>query len=67
MSTETPILPEMTVGSIAERYPASAPVLARYGSDLCCGGKHSLEFAARAHGVDLAALLAELEGAGVGR
>ncbi|MDX2121423.1 MAG: DUF542 domain-containing protein [Gemmatimonadota bacterium] len=67
MSTETRVRPEMTVAAIAERYPASAPVLARHGIDLCCGGKHSLEFAARAHGVDLAALLAELEGAGVGR
>ncbi|MBL8978323.1 MAG: DUF542 domain-containing protein [Gemmatimonadetes bacterium] len=67
MSTGTPIRPEMTVGAIAEQYPASAPVLARHGIDLCCGGKHTLEFAARAHGVDLAALLVELEGAGAGR
>ena len=28
MSTGTPIRPEMTVGAIAEQYPASAPVLA---------------------------------------
>lgn len=67
MSTEAPIRPEMTVGAIAEQYPASASVLARYGIDLCCGGTHSLEFAARAHGVDLSVLLAELEGAGVER
>lgn len=67
MKTESPIRPDMTVGAIAEQYPASAPVLARHGLDLCCGGKHSLEFAARAHGVDLAALLVELEGASAGQ
>ncbi len=67
MKTESPIRPDMTVAAIAEQYPASATVLARHGIDLCCGGKHSLEFAARAHGVDLAALLAELEGASAGQ
>lgn len=67
MKTESPIRPDMTVGAIAEQYPASAPVLARHGIDLCCGGKHSLEFAARAHGVDLATLLVELEGASAGQ
>lgn len=67
MKTESPIRPDMTVGAIAEQYPASAPVLARHGIDLCCGGKHSLEFAARAHGVDLPSLLVELEGASAGQ
>lgn len=52
--------PDMTVREILERWPAAAEVLARRGLDLCCGGVHPLEMAARAHGVKLEDVMAEL-------
>jgi iron-sulfur cluster repair protein YtfE (RIC family) len=55
------ITPDMTVASVAESCPGARAVLAREGIDLCCGGQRSLEFVARAHGLDLRVLLAELE------
>jgi hypothetical protein len=61
----TGILPSTPVHVVLARHPATAPVLAEHGFDLCCGGKHSLEFAAKAHGVDLAALLARLQAAAI--
>ena len=63
MTNDLAIQPDMTVSTVAQRFPGTVPVLARLGIDRCCGGSHSLEFAARAHGLDLAAVLAELEGA----
>ena len=57
---QTGILPSTPVKDVLARHPATAPVLAEFGFDLCCGGKHPLEFAAQAHGVDLPALLARL-------
>lgn len=59
------ITPEMTVADVAERFPAARTVFAREGIDLCCGGGKSLEFVAKAHGLDLEALLEEL-GRGIG-
>ncbi len=50
----------LTVNEVAARYPKAQEVLIRHGLDMCCGGIHPLELAARAHGVDPAALLAEL-------
>lgn len=49
MVKETPTL-DMTVRDILARWPAAQAVLARRGLDLCCGGAHPLEMAARAHG-----------------
>lgn len=63
--TPTGILPSTPVREVIARHPATAPVLAEYGFDLCCGGKHSLEFASKAHGVDLPALLGRLQAAAV--
>lgn len=37
---------------IVEEYPAVMPVLSTYGFDLCCGGGHSIDEAARIHGID---------------
>ncbi len=64
MTNDLSIQPDMTVSTVATRFPDTVPVLARLGIDRCCGGSHSLEFVARAHGLDLTALLAELETAG---
>jgi len=58
--TQTGIAPHVTVGEVVERVPSTGPVFARYGIDLCCGGSKTVEFAARAHGVELPRLLTEL-------
>src|SRR5262245_33989741 len=55
--------PAEPVASILKRFPAAAPVLARRGLDACCGGKHPLEMACRAHGVPLVEVIAEIESA----
>ena len=62
---QTGILPSTPVKDVLARHPATAPVLAELGFDLCCGGKHPLEFAAQAHGVELAPLLARLQAAAI--
>ncbi|HEU4401358.1 MAG TPA: DUF542 domain-containing protein, partial [Candidatus Polarisedimenticolia bacterium] len=60
--------PTLTVAEILKRHPQARAVLARFGLDACCGGAHPLEFACRAHKVDLAEVLAAIgqvtEGAG---
>ena len=53
--------PKMTVSEIYARFPAALPVLAKYEIDLCCGGRHSLEMVAEKHGLDLQALLRDLD------
>ncbi|MDE2038448.1 MAG: DUF542 domain-containing protein [Elusimicrobia bacterium] len=50
----------LTVNEVATRYPRTQEVLVRHGLDMCCGGIHPLELAAKAHGIDAAALLREL-------
>ncbi|NNN05767.1 MAG: DUF542 domain-containing protein [Elusimicrobia bacterium] len=59
---EEPTL-ELTVLETLERWPAARAVLVARGLDLCCGGVHPVGMAARAHGVDPEALLAELRSA----
>lgn len=61
--TSTGITPEQLLADIAARHPEVAPILARHGFDLCCGGAKPVELAARAHGVELEGLLDELQGA----
>jgi len=61
--TQTGITPQVTVGEVVERMPATGEVFARHGIDLCCGGSKTVEFAARAHGVELPRLLEELRAA----
>ncbi len=56
--TQTGITAESTVADVYERHPAAAPVLAEHGLDLCCGGGHTLEFAAQAHGLEPEELIA---------
>jgi len=43
--------PKLTVAEILALHPEARPALAALGLDACCGGKHPLEFACRAHGV----------------
>lgn len=58
---DTGIAPTATLATIAEQHPATREVFGRHGLDLCCGGSRTLAFAARAHGIDLDLLLAELQ------
>lgn len=55
---------EQTVSEIAGRSAAMRAILHGHGVDLCCGGVHPLAMAAQAHGVDLQAILDELNAAG---
>lgn len=59
---QTGITSETLLADVAARHPATIPILAKYGFDLCCGGAKPVEVAARAHGVELEVLLAELQG-----
>ena len=61
--TQTGITGESTVADVHERHPAAAPILAEHGLDLCCGGGHTLEFAAQAHGLEPEELVAALQAA----
>jgi iron-sulfur cluster repair protein YtfE (RIC family) len=51
----------MTLNEIVLHRPEAVAILTRYGMDTCCGGALTLRDAAERHGVDLAALLEELE------
>jgi iron-sulfur cluster repair protein YtfE (RIC family) len=51
------------IRDLIERYPALMPVLDAHGLDLCCGGGHTVAEAAALHGLDLEALLMELDAA----
>jgi len=55
ISSETPIK------DVIAAHPKTRVVFARHGLDTCCGGAHPVEMAARAHKLDVAALMAELE------
>jgi regulator of cell morphogenesis and NO signaling len=61
----TTTVQNVTVGEIAARTPAAVRVFEKYRIDFCCGGKVPLDEACRTAGVDPAALLAEIEQAGV--
>jgi len=55
--------PHTPIKDILAAHPETRAVFARHGLDTCCGGAHPVELAARAHKLDLAVLMAELEGA----
>ena len=57
------VSPTMTVAEIVAHYPATAPVFARHGVDLCCGGAKTLTVVSAAHGIPLDRLLQELSSA----
>jgi uncharacterized protein (DUF2249 family) len=65
--TQTGIVGARTVRAVYERHPGTARVFAEHGVDLCCGGEKTLEVVAAAHGLALAALLAELQQAALTR
>ena len=52
--------PKMTVAEILNRHPEARPALAALGLDACCGGKHPLEFACRAHNVPVETALSAI-------
>ena len=57
----TSLDPRLTVAEIVKQHPAAGPILARFGLDACCGGRHPLEHACRAHHLDLEEVLRALE------
>lgn len=57
------ISPNTPIKDVIAAHPETREVFARHGLDTCCGGTHPVEMAARAHGQDLEALLAELHAA----
>jgi hypothetical protein len=57
------ITAETPIKDVIAEHPETAAVFARHGLDTCCGGVHPIGMAARAHQVDLGALLAELAAA----
>jgi len=59
----THIDPRLTVAEIVARHPAAGPVLARFGLDTCCGGRHPLQYACEAHHLDLQEVLGALDAA----
>ena len=50
-----------TVGEIATEHPLATRVFARHGIDFCCGGGVSLKEACETRGLDLNAVMAEIE------
>jgi hypothetical protein len=57
---QTGLNAQSTLAEVSSTWPGTVPLLGKHGFDMCCGSGKTLEFAARAHGVDLQALLAEL-------
>ncbi|HEV2493640.1 MAG TPA: DUF542 domain-containing protein [Terriglobia bacterium] len=56
-----PVITEkMKVGDIARIWPQTMKIFAHYKLDLCCGGAHTLEFVAQKHGLNLGAILEQL-------
>lgn len=55
--------PAWSINDVLLKYPATITVFNAYGVDACCGGAQSVADAAAQDGIDLAALLAALEGA----
>jgi uncharacterized protein (DUF2249 family) len=64
--TQTGITGGSTVADVFEAHPAAASILAEHGLDLCCGGGHTLEFAAQAHGLEVEELVAAIQSAAAG-
>lgn len=60
------ISPELTVGEMAAQQPASVRIFEAHGIDFCCGGKTLLSQACTMRGLDLDALVREIEGAATG-
>lgn len=52
---------KQTLGTIASTIPGASRIFGKYHLDYCCGGKLSLEEAARKRGIDANELLSDLE------
>ena len=65
-TTARRVTPAHTVNEVALLAPATLPVFARWGIDSCCGGAKTLATVAERHGLDLDALVAELDAAAAG-
>ncbi len=61
MKPTTPITPDQTVADIVLKHPCLRERLEQLGVDYCCGGKRPLADAVKAAGLDLKAVLADLE------
>jgi iron-sulfur cluster repair protein YtfE (RIC family) len=59
-STMAIITEDMKVGDIARIWPQTLKIFAHYKVDLCCGSGHTLEFIAQKHGLNLGAILEQL-------
>ncbi|MCB9626350.1 MAG: iron-sulfur cluster repair protein YtfE [Sandaracinaceae bacterium] len=57
------ISPDQTLGSIATEHPESTAVFLRHRLDFCCGGGRKLDEACAKAGLDVDALIAEIDGA----
>jgi regulator of cell morphogenesis and NO signaling len=55
------VTPDSLVSTIAAAHPATVAVFQRHDVNFCCGGRISIADACRAHGIDEAALLAEID------
>lgn len=64
--TNLKIDPAWTVHELVHARPETAAVLRSYGIDTCCGGTRTVAEAAKVAGLDPAALVHELEQAGIG-
>ena len=60
-TTSSLAIADTLIRDLVERYPDTMRVLAPLGIDLCCGGGHPLGEALDLHGLDRAAVLAEVE------
>ena len=58
--TDAPLSGELTLNDIAAAVPRALEVFSRYGLDSCCGGAKPLALVCEKHGLDLEAVLGEL-------
>lgn len=54
------ITKEMIVNDVIKRYPKTLTVFGKFNIDSCCGGGVSIETAAKRDGVDVEAMVREL-------
>ena len=62
MTTHLPLTPLLTLGELVVAQPALARVFEKLGLDYCCGGKQSLAAACARRGLDVATVIAMLDG-----
>lgn len=57
METKTLITRDMVINDVIKKYPKTVRIFREFEVDACCGGGHSIEKTAGAHGVDIEALI----------